>query len=79
CGFGSTETGVARHFFIDRDTPIEGEAIPLGYPVEDLEVSLLDEQDRPVAPGEVGEMVIRSRYISRGYWNRPDLNERLFG
>lgn len=79
CGFGSTETGVARHFFIDRDTPIEGEAIPLGYPVEDMEVSLLDEQDRPVAPGEVGEMVIRSRYISRGYWNRPDLNERLFG
>ncbi len=79
CGFGSTETGVVRHFFIDHRTPIEGESVPLGYPITDMEVLLLDEQGAPAAPGEIGEIVIRSRFISRGYWRRPDLNERVFG
>ncbi len=79
CGFGSTETGVARHFFVDHDTQFEGEAVPLGYPVDDVEVVLLDEQGKPVASGEIGEMVVRSRYITRGYWKRPDLNDAVCG
>src|SRR5262249_36929532 len=79
CGFGSTETGVVRHFFIDHQTRLEGDSVPLGYPIADIELALLDEHGAPVAPGEIGEIVIRSQFISRGYWRRPDLNEGLFG
>jgi amino acid adenylation domain-containing protein len=79
CGLGSTETGVVRHFFVDRHTRLEGDAVPLGYPIADIEVLLLDEQGTPVAQGEIGEIVVRSQFISRGYWQRPDLNERIFG
>lgn len=78
CGFGSTETGVVRHFFVDRDTRIDGQSVPLGFGIPDMDVALLDEQGRPVASGEIGEIVVRSQFISSGYWQRPDLNERSF-
>ena len=79
CGFGSTETGLACHYFIDTHTRIERDAVPLGYPATDVEVLLLDAHGEQVAPGNIGEIVIRSRFISRGYWQRPQLNEGVFG
>lgn len=79
CGFGSTETGVACHFFIDAHTHLERDAVPLGFPATDMEVLLLDGDGEQVAAGEIGEMVVRSRFISRGYWQRPQLNETVFG
>jgi amino acid adenylation domain-containing protein len=78
CGLSTTETGVVRQFLIDHDTSLNEGAVPLGFPVEDVEVQLLDAQGIPVARGEIGEIVIRSRYISRGYWRRPDLNATVF-
>ena len=79
CGLGSTETGVVRHFFIEPHTRLTRDAVPLGYPIADMDVLLLDEQGAPVAPGETGEIVIRSRFISQGYWQRPELNAHVFG
>jgi len=79
CGLGATETGVVRHFFIDRHTGLDSDAVPLGYPIVDMDVLLLNEQGTPVVPGEVGEIVVRSRFISRGYWRQTELNERVFG
>jgi amino acid adenylation domain-containing protein len=79
CGLGSTETGVVRHFVIDGHTPLPDAAIPLGYPVNGVEVRLLGEDGVPVASGEVGEIVVRSRFISRGYWHRADLTASVMG
>jgi amino acid adenylation domain-containing protein len=79
CGFGSTETGVTCHFFIDAHTSIDGDAVPLGYAATDMDVLLLNDEGEQVAAGDIGEIVIRSRFISRGYWRRPDLNEKVFG
>jgi len=79
CGLGSTETGVVRHFFIERETQLDGDSVPLGYPIDAMEVLLLNEQGAAVAPGEIGEIVVRSRFISAGYWRQPELNERVFG
>ncbi|MEP7242771.1 MAG: AMP-binding protein [Gammaproteobacteria bacterium] len=78
CGLGSTETGVARHFFVDHHTKLEGAGVPLGYAIDDVDVRLETEDGAPAAPGKVGEIVIRSRYIARGYWRRPDLNSSVF-
>jgi acetolactate synthase-1/2/3 large subunit len=39
---------------------------------------LIDENGRPVAAGEPGELVVRSRYISEGYWHRPDETAAAF-
>jgi non-ribosomal peptide synthetase component F len=42
------------------------------------EVRLLDEDDRPVAAGEVGEIVVKSRHIAAGYWRNPSLTAKVF-
>lgn len=78
-GLGATETGTMRYFQILPDTVLEGDVVPIGYPVEGVEVVLLDESGKPVAPGEIGEITVRSRYIALGYWRNEAANERAFG
>ena len=73
-----TEAGTLRCFLIDHETQISTEEIPLGYPVDDKEIFLLDDDGREVGFNEVGEIVVRSRYLSPGYWLRPDLNEAKY-
>lgn len=59
--------------------PIDADAtIPIGPVWPGAEGQILDDEDRPVAPGEVGELVIRSSTMMRGYWARPDLNGKAF-
>ena len=45
---------------------------------EDDEIMLLDENDLPVKPGEVGEFCARGPYTLRGYFNAPEHNVRAF-
>jgi len=77
-GLSSTETGTFRKFFINNETEISTSTVPVGYPVEDMEVLLLDEDGKEVEPGQVGEIAVKSRYLALGYWNRPDLTEAVF-
>ncbi len=37
-----------------------------------------DEDLRPVPRGEVGEIVVRTRFLGPGYWNRPDITQDRF-
>lgn len=36
------------------------------------DVRVVDEADRDVAPGQVGEVIVRGAHVMKGYWNRPD-------
>ena len=42
------------------------------------ELMLLNENGHPVEPGEVGEIVVRSRYLAAGYWRPPALTAERF-
>ncbi len=77
-GFGTTESNVARECFFDRHAECLDEIVPVGYPVEDMEVLLLDERGEPVGFDCIGEIAVRSRYISPGYWHRPELTKKVF-
>ncbi len=78
-GLGTTETGIACQYFIDRTTTIEGGKPPVGYPTDDMEIRLLDEDGKPFADaGRVGEIAVVSRYLSPGYWQNPVLTQRAF-
>ncbi|OGC94644.1 MAG: AMP-dependent synthetase [candidate division Zixibacteria bacterium RBG_16_53_22] len=57
---------------IDRRPASVGKAIP------NCEVFILDENCREVAPGEIGELVIRGSNVMRGYWNAPDLTAQAY-
>ena len=68
-GYGLSETSpVACSNHPDR----ERKAGSIGTPIEGVEMRVVDEDDNPVAQGEVGEIAIRGHNIMKGYWQRPD-------
>ena len=75
---GSTETGTYSWFCIDKETPIEGLSVPVGYPMEGYEIFLLDENGEEVEANQIGEIVLKSSYLASGFWNRPDLTQASF-
>ncbi|MEZ5276996.1 MAG: alpha/beta fold hydrolase [Opitutaceae bacterium] len=78
CGLGSTEINSVRVFPIDADTELPTGRIPFGRAVEGVEVILLDPEKRILTPGETGEICIRSRYLSCGYWKKPEMTAERF-
>jgi len=74
---GSSEAGTVCEFALDAATPLEDETVPIGYPPPGKDVLLLDERGGEVAPGEVGELAVRSEYLG-AYWRRPDLDRAAF-
>ena len=63
---------------VNKHSEINEHVVPIGYPVEDMEVLLLNETGQRVAANQVGEIAVRSRYLSPGYWRKPDLTEAAF-
>jgi amino acid adenylation domain-containing protein len=76
--FGATEINIVRQFFIDKQTRLDTAVVPVGYAVEGTEVVLLDAEGQRVAPGETGEIHLKSRYLTPGYWRQPDLSAAAF-
>ena len=77
-GLATTETGTIRLNLLDQDTRIPGDEVPIGFPVEDKETFLIDDDGKEVGFNEVGEIVVRSKYLSPGYWNNPELTKAKF-
>jgi amino acid adenylation domain-containing protein len=75
---GSTETGNLRFYPVDKQTQIDGDIVPVGYEVEGNEILLLDDDGNDVGCDQPGEIVVKSRYLSRGYWRKPDLTRAAF-
>ena len=74
----SGEAGTTAMYFIDHDTEITGDTVPVGYAAPGKELLLLDEQGIALSAGDVGEIAVRSRYLSPGYWRKPDLTRMSF-
>ncbi|MDQ1745532.1 MAG: (S)-beta-tyrosine adenylation enzyme [Pseudonocardiales bacterium] len=62
--YGPTETVAATWYRIPATS--QG-VIPIGRPIPGRDVLLLDESDRECPPGTVGEIVVRSPYVTPGY------------
>jgi len=57
---------------------VPSEPVPIGQVWGNSEGRVVDDQDQPVAPGNVGELLIRSATMMSGYWQRPDLTAKAF-
>ena len=77
-GLNATEMGPVTACSLDHDTILTDNDLPVGYALPGIEVLLLDEAGRKVGLNELGEIAIRSRYLSRGYWRSPDLTNAKF-
>ncbi len=71
-GYGLSETSPVA---CSNHPDTERKAGSIGTPIEGVEMQVVDEDDNPVAQGEVGEIVIRGHNIMKGYWQRPDATE----
>lgn len=77
-GFSTSECGSVSEFRVHDGAVLDGAAVPIGTPVADKQVLLLDDAGQEVAPGEIGEIAVRSEFLALGYWGRPDLDARIF-
>ena len=74
-GYGLSETSPVASF--NRyDQPRKGGSI--GLPIEGVEMQVVDENDKELPIGEKGEIVIKGHNVMKGYYNRPEANEKVF-
>jgi len=76
--YGASEAASVLRYCVDKDTEISGAMVPVGYPLGDVEILLLDDEGAAVESNDLGEIAIKSRHISPGYWRRPDLTRAAF-
>jgi hypothetical protein len=73
--YGPTETTIWSAVY-----PVESvqNTVPIGRPVANTTLYILDSHMQPVPIGTSGELYIGGEGVVRGYWNRPDLTAERF-
>jgi aspartate racemase len=77
-GYGPTEgtTFTCCHTISREDA--QGNSIPIGKPIANTQVYLLDSENESVPVGEAGELCIGGDGLARGYLNQPELTAEKF-
>jgi amino acid adenylation domain-containing protein len=73
--YGPTETNVCSWYRVPGPPDSDFDTLPIGGACDHLDVTLLDEDGKPVAPGETGEICVAGSGVMMGYWRRPGLTE----
>jgi amino acid adenylation domain-containing protein len=78
-GYAASEVGSIAQLRLTHDDPVPKGRLSVGLPFEGLEVSIEDDEGKTVAPGEVGQIVVRGNALAAGYWRNPALTANRFG
>ena len=74
--YGLTETTGVVTMLMHEDHDVDGPRKHLlrscGKPSMGIELKIVDEKGKEVAAGDVGEIIIRSKQVMKGYWNMPE-------
>ena len=76
--YGPCEITVDCTYHILSGAVPEDESLPIGIPCKNVDVFLLDENDRLCADGEVGELCVRGTSLAQGYYNNPEKTAQVF-
>ncbi|WP_225728285.1 MULTISPECIES: non-ribosomal peptide synthetase [unclassified Nocardia] len=77
--FGPTECTVGcLNFRLPAGAPLPDGPVPIGRPLADARVYVLDERLRPVPPGVIGELFVAGTGLARGYRRRPGTTAARF-
>ena len=74
--YGPTETTIWSATLAVGDRP--DAVVPLGTPIANTQLYVLDQAQRPVPEGQPGELFIGGEGVARGYLGRPELTEERF-
>jgi amino acid adenylation domain-containing protein len=75
----STEAGVVAQKIIDhRYAPPASAVIPVGHCIDGVRIEIRRDDGGIADVDEVGEVIVESRYLSPGYWRRPDLDAAAY-
>lgn len=77
-GYGPTETGILATFQMITEMHDDNEPLPIGKALADTELYVLDEDRKPVSPGEPGELYIGGHRLAKGYLNLPERTAQSF-
>lgn len=75
--YGPTEATVEVSYF-NCEPGIQYEKIPIGRPIDNLRLYIVDEQNKEKPLGEEGELIIAGVGVARGYLNRVELTAEKF-
>jgi amino acid adenylation domain-containing protein len=76
-GYGTTEISFAAQDHLPAGAPLAHAVVPVGHPLDGIDVLLLDPAGRPACL--TGEVVVRSAHVALGYWRLPELTAGRFG
>jgi amino acid adenylation domain-containing protein len=77
-GYGPTENTTFTCCYPIRSEKDIADGVPIGVPLHNTTVYVLDEQRNPVPVGRKGELYTGGDGVALGYWNRPDLTAERF-
>ena len=76
--YGPTEiTDACTYYIVDREFQ-DDEPLPIGIPMANTDIIVLNEQDEPVKEGETGELCVRGTSLSMGYYKNPEKTREAF-
>lgn len=76
--YGPTEiTDACTYYIVDRDFS-DDEPLPIGFPMENTDILVLNEKNELVNGDEVGELCVRGTSLSMGYYNNFEKTREVF-
>lgn len=73
--YGPTEATIDVSYY---DCSRKDEVVPIGRPIDNTQIYILDDQMNPVDVGQIGELYISGDGLARGYLNNPELTKKRF-
>ena len=64
----SNEAGIIAYYFMDKHDQLSESSVPVGYPAEGKDLLILGKDGENIGVGTIGEIAVRSRFLSPGYW-----------
>lgn len=77
-GYGPTENTTFTCCYLIQDVPENATNVPIGRPISNTQVYILDPQLNPAPVGVPGELHCGGDGLARGYWHRPELTAEKF-
>lgn len=73
--YGPVEVIACTYYHLDTPPPTN-DPIPIGQVWGDTECKIIDSNDNVVEKGEIGQLVVRTATMMKGYWNNEELTEK---